>query len=768
MKLRLGKFGDLLFFLGLAALFYAPILFGVRTFPDGDFTHHFLPFALFQRQELLAGNLPLWNPYTYSGHPFLADIQAAVFYPLSNLLLWLTLPWGEAGERLYILQIEAILQVALAGWFTALLVQKWTQNRWAGLVAGSTFAFSGYLTGYPPLQLAILRTVIWLPLILYFLDHAFETGGWHWWIAAAFTYATAFFAGHPQSFLHISYWVAGYALLQIILIGRQNFREGARRMVGLLFFYGASALLSAAQLLPSLEFTQLSVRANTDYAFVSGGFPLVDSLQMLMPAILTLYSPLYVGVVSIGLAGIALVSLFAFPRTLLPPALQRSRPVLLFSAIAALLALLLSYGDHGFLYPLFYRLAPGWKLFRGQERAAFLVCFGLSLLAGYGAALLPQLVGHWRRRSGLWLLALICTAILVFGLFWQLDHHSALSHGQYLIVAFLSALVAELYMLLLWLPGWGMRQQRLILGLLLLNLFAANFTTNIAPFAPERKMLLAPEMEALGQAVSEQAAQNPGLAGRVYNEFRIYEDYGMRQRIEDVWGSSPLKLARYAQLFAEFPTERMWQLLGVEHVLTWRRELALPSQLLAEFPQASDTTFLHRLQSANPRVWLVGKSEVVDDTSALQRLADQNFDLAKIALLAPESAPFALDLEPGASEIGLQRMASNQLHVTINSANGGLLILSENWMPGWQVRNLQEIANATGCSTPTQPIANAFSVQRADLTLLGIPVLPCAWEFDLLYFPDSVRYGLWLSAGTLAILLLAFVWLQAKGRNRAA
>ena len=59
MKLRLGKFGDLLFFLGLAALFYAPILFGVRTFPDGDFTHHFLPFALFQCQELLAGNLPL-------------------------------------------------------------------------------------------------------------------------------------------------------------------------------------------------------------------------------------------------------------------------------------------------------------------------------------------------------------------------------------------------------------------------------------------------------------------------------------------------------------------------------------------------------------------------------------------------------------------------------------------------------------------------------------------------------------------------------------
>ena len=54
--------------------------------------------------------------------------------------------------------------------------------------------------------------------------------------------------------------------------------------------------LSAAQLLPSLEFAQLSVRANVEYAYVSGGFPLQDTWQMLLPGVLTVYSPLYVGV----------------------------------------------------------------------------------------------------------------------------------------------------------------------------------------------------------------------------------------------------------------------------------------------------------------------------------------------------------------------------------------------------------------------------------------------------------------------------------------
>ncbi|MBP8293468.1 MAG: hypothetical protein KAX65_11905, partial [Caldilineaceae bacterium] len=64
----------LLMYTGLAALFYLPILLGLRTFPDGDFTQHFLPFSQYLQRELLAGRLPVWNPHAYAGHPFLADV----------------------------------------------------------------------------------------------------------------------------------------------------------------------------------------------------------------------------------------------------------------------------------------------------------------------------------------------------------------------------------------------------------------------------------------------------------------------------------------------------------------------------------------------------------------------------------------------------------------------------------------------------------------------------------------------------------------------
>src|SRR5512139_1122612 len=109
---------------------------GLRSFPPGDFTDHFLPFSLFQRAELLAGRLPLWNPYTYAGHPFLADVQAAVFYPLSNLVLLLTLPFESAAARLYVLQLEALVELILAGFFTFLLVyallRQWLPSFLAG------------------------------------------------------------------------------------------------------------------------------------------------------------------------------------------------------------------------------------------------------------------------------------------------------------------------------------------------------------------------------------------------------------------------------------------------------------------------------------------------------------------------------------------------------------------------------------------------------------------------------------------------------------
>jgi hypothetical protein len=775
----------------LAALFYAPVLLGLRTFPDGDFTHHFLPFTLWQLESWRAGELPLWNPYTYAGHPFLADTQAALFYPISNLLLVLSWPLTTPGARLYILQVEAVIQVALAGFFVYLLLQELVQDRWAAFTAGCCFAFSGYLTGYPPLQLAVLRTAIWLPLVWWLLWRGAQCPGqWRWWMGAGVAYACTFLAGHPQTFLHSSYAIAAWILL--LWLDRAQSAKGTTNqrflplVLGLLAFAGLALGLSAAQWLPSLEFTRLSVRVNVDYVFVSGGFPLQDTWQLLLPGVLTQFSPLYIGIIGLGFVFLgvqwSVISRLLPVRSLQSPVSSLQSPVPnlqspisnapypIFFLLLTLMALLLSYGGNGFLYPLYYAYAPGWNLFRGQERAAYLVALGLSVLAGYGAAVLPHLPLRLRRGLALLFLAGVTIGVYSFGLLWQLLGRSAISQWRYLVIALISLLLAGGWTVLLRVEGWSKRRAWGLTGLVVLNLLWANGATNLASFGAVRKTILAPEMAAIEQAVQERNASNLGLPGRTYNEFRVYENYGIRSHLEEVWGSSPLRLARYAALFGDFPLDRMWRLLGVEHVLTWRRELFEPSSLLGEFPQTTDTTFLHRLSDTNPRAWLVQQVQSVEDGEARRRLADHQFDLERIALLPAEAYSGTLgSAGPTPATIQLVRRTANRLHVAVTSEQGGLLVISENWLPGWRAENPQCEGSASCTGSPLfAPGLPLWSVQRTNLTLIGVPVAPGAVHFELVYWPESVRSGLWISGVTLGGLLLVALWRFSRRRQRTS
>lgn len=654
-----------------------------------------------------------------------------------------------------------------------------TGSFWAGLLGGICFAFSGYLTGYPPAQLAVLRTAIWLPLLLWLLLRLVaEPRRWRWWMATGVTIAVAFLAGHAQTFLYVAYTAGAWGILLFVLRWRSLPARERGILAAALAASGLLAVgLSAAQLLPSAEFAGLSVRASVDYAFVAGGFPLQDTWQLLLPGVLTQYSPLYIGVIGLGFAWLGVWFIVSRRAQASAGAIWMPSPRAgsAFFLAAAVLALLLSYGGNGFLYPFFYQFVPGWNLFRGQERAAYLVALGLSALAGYGA--LASQVMPLRSRSW-WATAyaaIIIGAAYLFGLLWQLPGRTAIGQGQFLAAAALTVTLVSVFAVMLRMPGWSRRRWLWLVGLAAANLFVVNMGTNVGDFDPARKTVLAPEVQAV-QAAASTAADANGLPGRVYNEFRSYEDYGMRAGVEDVWGSSPLRLSRYASLFEEFPLDRMWRLLGVEHVLTWRKELFGPSELLGEFPQATDTTYLHRLPTLNPRAWLVSSVRQADDKEALALLADHQFDLDTTAVLANTEPAGAVPVgsTPGLggavdatdATVQLQQRGPANLHVAVQNSVGGLLVIAENWLPGWRVQN---VACVGGCPDETPLGLQAFEPRRADLTLLGIPVPAGSFTFDLVYQPDSIRAGLWISGVSLLVLvvLTAWRWLARKKPGKA-
>ena len=59
--------------------------------PSTDMTSEFVAWRAFLANALRSGHLPLWNPFTYAGQPFLTAFEPAVLYPLNLPFLFLPL-----------------------------------------------------------------------------------------------------------------------------------------------------------------------------------------------------------------------------------------------------------------------------------------------------------------------------------------------------------------------------------------------------------------------------------------------------------------------------------------------------------------------------------------------------------------------------------------------------------------------------------------------------------------------------------------------------
>ena len=92
---RRARVGRLALLLGLGLLtlvFFSKILLTNLILTGVDVFTYFYPYRDYAAEALRQARLPLWNPYLFLGVPFLANSQAAVFYPLHWPLAWLPVP----------------------------------------------------------------------------------------------------------------------------------------------------------------------------------------------------------------------------------------------------------------------------------------------------------------------------------------------------------------------------------------------------------------------------------------------------------------------------------------------------------------------------------------------------------------------------------------------------------------------------------------------------------------------------------------------------
>jgi len=148
-----------------------------------------IPWRFISLEIIKEKELPLWNPYAFSGYPLLGNFQSAVFNPLNIFILLLPFWLGWT--------IIVFLQPILAALFMFYYLAYLRLTKIASFLGGVTFAFSGFMIAW--LEWGTLGYVLaFVPLILLSMEHLIKQWTRRW--AAVFTLSAIIqvFSGHLQ------------------------------------------------------------------------------------------------------------------------------------------------------------------------------------------------------------------------------------------------------------------------------------------------------------------------------------------------------------------------------------------------------------------------------------------------------------------------------------------------------------------------------------------------------------------------------------------
>ena len=590
------------------------------------------------------------------------------------------------------------------------------------------FTFGGYLTSYPSLQLAILETAVWLPLALLCIDKATAGDGrrtTHWLIAAGMVLGVAALAGHPQTFLFVFsvsviYFVWRSLGIRDWRLAIRNSQFAISTFVPIAVMLFIAFGIAAIQLIPALEYQQLSTREALSFADAAKGFPTLDILQFILPGYASAFaSPLYVGILPLWLVFFVLL---------------RKRNETIFWGLLALGALILSFGFYVFAYVIIYLIVPGAALFRQQERLAFVVSFALAMLAGYGITELLNAVDLNRARKLFLILpvgaAVMLALMLAFFVAGVQSPEGRLAFlgdraGLMLLLFALTSLLLGLYLKKFISVKWF---ASLALVLILFDLWSVGETANKGRV--EERFADIPFAEIL---------QNDANIFRVAADEQVLPGhFGIATRLEEIGGISPLRLARYDALL-KLPREMVLPLLNVKYVVT--RENVANAELL----EIAGDLKLFALRDSLPRAWLVGN--VVTEADA-QRSA---LDFKQSAIVATNNFG-TLDARASDGQAAIVARGAEKMSLDVNTPADGLLVISENFYPGWR---------ATIDNEPVE-------ILRADYTLRAIPVRAGQHRIEMWYEPMSFKIGAVISGMTvvLCVGMLIFGGVRAI-RNRS-
>lgn len=707
------------------------------VFRDGaDF---FLPIAAFTARVLAQGEIPLWNPASFAGEPWLAAIQPAVFYPTA--VVYRLAPTTGDAHRLVLLLHRLVL---VAGLYR--LGRRLGLGRGAALLGSALAGLGAPLASVAEFE-NNLRTLAWFPWAL----EAALVAGRAAAARAGIFLALAFLGGEPE--------LAAVAAALVALLRLTSTAIPRRRALVEVAAAGAvAALLSGPVIVPFLELVGQSDRGR--------GLGAAESSRNSLDAaglVELLSAPGrggaaggrqdYLPIFSVGLAVGALAVAEAVRRWREVP---RSRP-----AVAAALALL-----GAAIVPSIPAAAPALDLvrlpFRYPVRLALPVALvALPLAAAFGWSRLAAGRGAGRWKG----VALAAAAI------------AALSLPFAVQIGPLATTVAAAgaAVLLMGLPAIGIGTATAALAALLVVDAGVLALRVPSESLPDAAALAAPPLaerawrEAPGLRVIGDPPVGPALAVRAdepagrFLRSRVLA-FGYSNLLGGAWsarGGGPILLDRYERYvtLAQQP-ERMAHLLGALRVGWFLTLGRVPLPALEPVGREGGAT-LWRWDGAAPRAWVVEPGNwtgVPGPDEAFRALADPSFDPKARAVVEglPPRPPAPAPPASGARwrVVSVAEEARERIVIRCDTSGGGLLVVPDAWYPGWEAR-------IGGRRTPIFPVNGLFR---------GVLVPPGPALVEMVYRPLSLRVGMAAGAAgiVLVVALLATSRTSSKQEERPA
>lgn len=629
--------------------------------------------------------LPLWNPYNFSGTPLMANFQSASFYPL-NILFFL-MPFVD-GWSLII-----FLGPLLGGIFLFLYLNNLKLSKWSSVLGAFVFSFSGFSTSWLEWG-TITHIVLWLPLMLLSIDKIFFNfrenpkskikNSKLWYFIFIFSLTSSFLAGHLQIFFYLFIFSWVYLFARWIQFGWQK-----KILFLFIILNSLFIILTAIQWVPTLQFIFLSARNVDVLDFNSPGWfiPWQHFIQFIVPDFFGNPATLnYWGVWNYGeLVGYAGVVPFIF--ALFAMFFRRDRKTLFFGTFLFLSLI--------FAFPTFFAKVPfilniPFLSTSQPTRLLFIVDFTLAVLSALGFDYLIKS----RKLAIAYPLIFISIVLSGLWMFIPKEHLSVVKSNLFLpTVIFICASIILLGLICV------KKKNKLTVAicviLVTITIFdLLRFGWKFTPFT--QRSYLFPSTKAI-----DFLQKKLGVFRIMTTDSRILPpNFSAIYRLQSVDGYDPLYLLRYGELMAASERRkadisppfgfnriitpnnyesRIIDLLGVKYVLSLSE---LNSSKLAKVFQERQT-LIYENKNVMPRAFFIKNlKSIKNKEGAIKIFFDPSFDLSQTGIV--ESGNEKLNTNWSIGSVNIIHYSANKIFIDTENKDAGFLILTDTFYPTWK------------------------------------------------------------------------------------